>query len=110
MEQVTKIGPEPVERSPEGWWVHPAFSAFLDGREWVTTAEFHDWLNRNGLRCSTTYFDVDEDTPEAREWSKSGTFAGWEPERPDGEGWFIGSIHESEDEGPLCVWFRQKEG
>ncbi|EJC4159266.1 hypothetical protein NMZ70_005405, partial [Escherichia coli] len=31
----------------------------------------------------------------------------WEPERPEGDGWFIGSIHDTED-GPVCVWLRNK--
>ncbi|EOK3493480.1 hypothetical protein ACJQTL_004904, partial [Escherichia coli] len=31
----------------------------------------------------------------------------WEPERPEGNGWFIGSIHDAED-GPVCVWLRNK--
>ncbi|MED9131274.1 hypothetical protein RCM40_10780, partial [Escherichia marmotae] len=25
----------------------------------------------------------------------------------EGEGWFIGSIHDTED-GPVCVWLRNK--
>ncbi len=31
----------------------------------------------------------------------------WEPERPEGDGWFIGSIYDTED-GPVCVWLRNK--
>lgn len=31
----------------------------------------------------------------------------WEPERPEGDAWFIGSIHDTED-GPVCVWMRNK--
>ncbi len=31
----------------------------------------------------------------------------WEPERPEGEGWFVGSIHDTED-GPVCIWLREK--
>lgn len=27
----------------------------------------------------------------------------WQPSAPAGEGWFIGSIHDTED-GPVCVW------
>ncbi|HGV2417417.1 TPA: hypothetical protein ACNCFI_004887, partial [Escherichia coli] len=33
--------------------------------------------------------------------------AAWEPERPEGEGWFVGSIHDTED-GPVCIWLREK--
>ena len=30
----------------------------------------------------------------------------WHPSAPEGEGWFIGSIHDTED-GPVCVWLRE---
>ncbi|MBI0992564.1 hypothetical protein HCI46_10105, partial [Escherichia coli] len=43
-------------------------------------------------------FNPDADGPD---------IAAWEPERPEGEGWFIGSIHDTED-GPVCVWMRNK--
>ncbi|MCV5421355.1 hypothetical protein OFN47_32105, partial [Escherichia coli] len=26
---------------------------------------------------------------------------------PEGEGWFVGSIHDTED-GPVCIWLREK--
>ncbi|HFO5431081.1 TPA: hypothetical protein ACHKAL_003391, partial [Escherichia coli] len=43
-------------------------------------------------------FNLDADGPD---------IASWKPERPEGEGWFIGSIHDTED-GPVCVWLRNK--
>ncbi|ENZ4931634.1 hypothetical protein ACNBFU_005418, partial [Escherichia coli] len=43
-------------------------------------------------------FNLDADGPD---------IAAWEPERPEGEGWFVGSIHDTED-GPVCVWLRNK--
>ncbi|EJN3771908.1 hypothetical protein NVA45_004960, partial [Escherichia coli] len=44
-------------------------------------------------------FNPDADGPD---------IAAWEPERPEGEGWFIGSIHDTED-GPVCIWLRNCE-
>ncbi|HFY0714224.1 TPA: hypothetical protein ACIGWI_005050, partial [Escherichia coli] len=29
------------------------------------------------------------------------------PEAPEGEGWFVGSIHDTED-GAVCIWLRQE--
>lgn len=29
----------------------------------------------------------------------------WQPSMPEGEGWFIASIHDTED-GPVCLWIR----
>ncbi len=43
-------------------------------------------------------FDLDAAGPD---------IAVWEPERPEGEGWFVGSIHDTED-GPVCIWLREK--
>lgn len=44
------------------------------------------------------FFDLDAAGPD---------IAAWEPERPEGEGWFVGSIHDTED-GPVCIWLREK--
>jgi hypothetical protein len=30
----------------------------------------------------------------------------WQPSAPAGDGWFIGSIHDTED-GPVCIWLRE---
>lgn len=43
-------------------------------------------------------FNPDADGPD---------IAAREPEWPEGDGWFIGSIHDTED-GPACVWLRNK--
>ncbi|EHS1468042.1 hypothetical protein KVU04_000898, partial [Salmonella enterica subsp. enterica serovar Typhimurium] len=29
----------------------------------------------------------------------------WQPEAPEGERWFVGSIHDTED-GEVCIWLR----
>lgn len=44
------------------------------------------------------HFNLDADGPD---------IAAREPERPEGEGWFVGSIHDTED-GPVCIWLREK--
>lgn len=109
MEKVNApVAPHPVTRSEDGWYVHPRLNDFLDGREYITPAEFNQWLSDNNLQSSMTFMDLEDDSPLAQEWAASSSFAGWEPERPEGEGWFIGSIHESEDDGPVCLWLRQK--
>lgn len=37
---------------------------------------------------------------------QAGASSAWEPPRPEGEGWFVLSIHDTEDWGPVCVWVR----
>lgn len=91
-----------VERDENGYWTHPAWPPFDEEyipRSWfidrgleVATVDFHDEVPEH---VSDAYFD-DCDC----------NCSGWEPSRPDGEGWFIFSIHEYED-GPVCVWVRQ---
>ncbi|WP_162988176.1 hypothetical protein [Alcaligenes aquatilis] len=33
----------------------------------------------------------------------SGDFSGWNPSPPQGDGWFIISVHDSDD-GPVALW------
>ena len=62
----------------------------------------HGWRKNNLQWTIRTMdedgFNLDADGPD---------IASWKPERPEGESWFIGSIHDTED-GPVCVWLRNK--
>lgn len=93
----------PVERDEYGYWTHPEYEKFCDGREIISTEEFDAWMQKNNLQWTITYRDeggIDPDTDGA-------DISAWEPERPAGEGWFIGSIHDTED-GAVCIWLREK--
>lgn len=60
-------------------------------------------MAENNLQCVLCFRDegcADLDACDA-------DISAWEPERPEGDGWFIGSIHDTED-GPVCVWLRNK--
>lgn len=63
--------------------------------------ELANRLDVNGLVWSVVYRDEDEIDPQIDGYDISA----WEPETPDGEGWFVGSIHDSED-GAVCIWLR----
>ncbi|WP_366557365.1 hypothetical protein [Pantoea rodasii] len=39
------------------------------------------------------------------DYRKTGNCGAWQPSGPAGEGWFTGSIHDTDD-GPVCVWLR----
>ncbi|ELY5803531.1 hypothetical protein SNN69_002917 [Cronobacter sakazakii] len=97
--KVTEVA---VERDEYGCWTHPAFRAFCGEREYIPNEEFEAWLKENNLMCAFVYrdefdlpFDIYCDT------------YGWEPEKPVGDGWFVGSIHDTED-GAVCIWLRQE--
>ena len=105
--QIPPVVAVPVTRTKEGYWLHPAIEEMLAGREGVETAEFNAWLEDNGLETSGSIWG-DEDSDEYRVYLTSGSCAAWEPEPPEGEGWFLASIFDSEDWGPECFWLRNK--
>jgi hypothetical protein len=100
----------PVERCHYGAWIHPALDALHGEREIVPDDEFNQWMDANGLEHVITIMDQDEPSMALAEWETLGSFSAWEPEKPDGDGWFVGSIHDTEDDGPVCMWFRSVEG
>ena len=93
----------PVERDEYGCWTHPEYENFCAGREYISTGEFDVWIDKNNLQWTIRTMDEDDFNPDA----DSPDISVWEPERPEGDGWFIGSIHDTED-GPVCVWLRNK--
>lgn len=99
---VEYVLPLPVVRNEVGMWTHPAYLAAFGGCETVPTGIIKGWLEGNDLVSKTVVF-APSDTGDIS-WDD---VAAWEPEAPEGEGWFIGSIHESEDDGVVCVWLRK---
>lgn len=92
----------PVQRNEVGMWTHPAYLKAFGGCDSVPAGMFNAWLQHLDLESKTVVFspnDIGEISWE--------DVAEWEPEAPDGQGWFIGSIHESEDYGVVCVWLRK---
>lgn len=93
----------PVERDEYGCWTHPEYEKFCAGREYISTEEFDAWMKENNLQWTIRSMDEDDFDLDAA----GSDIAAWEPERPEGEGWFVGSIHDTED-GPVCIWLREK--
>lgn len=94
----------PVERDQYGYWTHPLYEQFCDGREFIAPDEFNAWLDKNGLEWKVAYRGEDDIDTEVDGYDISS----WQPESPTGEGWFVGSIHDAED-GAVCIWLRRKE-
>jgi len=101
-EETVLIQPMPVERADMGEWTHPAWPR--DGEE---DAIPKSWFADNGLELFIV--EMESDGPEElnRQWEEEGLCdcTAWVPSRPAGDGWFIFSIHNTED-GPICVWVR----
>jgi hypothetical protein len=102
----------PVERDEYGFWTHPKYEEFCDGRESIPTAEFDEWMQNNGMDWGITELETD---PSAEadairdRYFEAGDLnvSDWNPTPPAGDGWFVGSIHDTED-GPVCIWLRGK--
>lgn len=99
------ISPLPVERDQYGYWTHPIYEEFCAGREHIPTEEFNAWMKASGLEWTVTYRDEEEADPAVDGYDISA----WKPEAPVGDGWFVGSIHDTED-GAVCIWLRNKSG
>ncbi|WP_210526439.1 hypothetical protein [Pantoea ananatis] len=95
----------PVERDQYGYWSHPDYLAFCDGREYIPTEEFDQWMKAKGLEWKVDYRDEEEIEPDVDGYDLST----WNPEAPAGDGWFVGSIHYTDD-GAVCIWLRTKGG
>lgn len=93
---------EEPQRDGQGFWTHSAYFSPSGGYEFGRPGEYDTWLNESGLESIT------ETMPE-NFWSDIEGCNGWDPhiDRPDGDGWFIGSIHDTEEEGPVCIWLRK---
>ncbi|MHA0917156.1 hypothetical protein ACR9H8_20745 [Kosakonia cowanii] len=97
-----KILALPVERDQHGYWTHPVYEKFCDGREYISNEEFNVWMKDNGLEWEVEYRDEEALDPDVDGYDLST----WQPEAPAGEGWFVGSIHDTDD-GAVCIWLRK---
>ncbi|WP_277973345.1 hypothetical protein [Pantoea agglomerans] len=100
-----KIEALDVQRDQYGYWSHPDYLAFCDGREFDPSVEFDQWMAQmfqsKGLEWKVDYRDEEEIDPNVDGYDLST----WNPEAPTGDGWFIVSIHNTED-GAVCIWLR----
>lgn len=94
--------PLPVERDQLGHWTHPAWPQ--DGEE---NALPKAWFAEHGLDLFIVEFENDAPEELADAYFEQGNpdCSAWQPSTPPGEGWFVFSIHDTED-GPVCVWVR----
>lgn len=98
-----KIQPMEPQRNSEGYWCHP------DMPEIETSEQFDAWISSQGLQYAVHCLDGDDGigAEDAQErYSEGDTdILAWQPSAPAGDGWFIASIHDTED-GPVCLWIR----
>ncbi|MEY0147140.1 hypothetical protein AB7W18_03315 [Providencia rettgeri] len=97
------IKPELVERDENGYWAHSQIPVSED------IGFLKQWFDNNCLEIYGVCMDgdIDESHPTFKRYFIDGDcdISGWVPSKPQGDGWFIGGIFESEY-GPVCSWLR----
>ncbi|EOC0003256.1 hypothetical protein ACI01E_004062 [Cronobacter turicensis] len=87
-----------VVRDQYGYWTHPCFF-----NEEINIS-FEAWAAQNQLTWKLSFFENEANENVCASYYQGETdINGWVPFKPAGYGWFIGSIHDTE-EGPVCVW------
>ncbi|CAI0723991.1 Uncharacterised protein [Serratia proteamaculans] len=100
---ITALEPQ---RDENGYWTHPDYFVPANDMEFGAPGEFEAWLEANGLIGHLQWMESDAtEEQQAAYEAGDGDVSQWNPTLPEGEGWFIGSIHDTED-GPVCYWLR----
>lgn len=99
------IQPAPVDRSGElGQWHHPELPDFDEGDE----ERFKAWLRQQQLELRHIWLQ-DDDSPQAQHYwdGNDPDLTFWTPQPPDGEGWFLLWLCDTEDGG--CATFARRQ-
>lgn len=90
-----------VERDQFGFWTHPNYPDLADN---CSSNEAQETLRRLGLELQTVF--MESDAPRLYDFARSDQrYSEWIPTRPEGSGWFVLSIHDTEN-GPVCQYVR----
>ncbi|EOG4613932.1 hypothetical protein ACLD9I_003560 [Pseudomonas aeruginosa] len=90
-----------VERDQFGFWPHPNYPDLADN---CSSNEAQETLRRLGLELQTVF--MESDAPRLYDSARSDQrYSEWIPTRPEGSGWFVLSIHDT-DNGPVCQYVR----
>ena len=92
------IGPVAPERDGDGYWSHPAIALQPDGWDESTpTSDIKAWYASQGLEVSIVNLEDQDGDLLDRIWDDKSTLTEWDPVPPDGDGWFLFSIFDSEE-------------
>lgn len=90
-----------VERDQFGFWTHPNYPDLADN---CSSSEAQETLRRLGLELQNVF--MESDAPRLYDSARSDQrYSEWIPTRPEGAGWFVVSIHDT-DNGPVCQYVR----
>jgi hypothetical protein len=94
----------PVKRDENGFFQHPDLPDFDEGDGERCKA----WIAEQGLQVQMVSLEYHSDEAVSERYFEAGDpdCSYWEPDRPEGEGWFCLAIHDTDD-GPVCWWARR---
>ncbi|EPB4297703.1 hypothetical protein [Yersinia enterocolitica] len=100
----------PVERDNCGFWTHPDYFVPANGNEFGVEGEFDAWKALNRVVGKLEWMECEDNAEELQAAYDAGNcdLSMWQPNPPAGDGWFMASIHDTED-GPVCYWLRPIE-
>ena len=103
-EEIKLIQPAPVVRDEYGMFAHPDMPDFDDGDGDKVKA----WVAEQALEVAMVSIEY-ADQAVADRYFEAGDpdCSYWEPDQPEGEGWFCLAIHDTDD-GPVCWWARRE--
>lgn len=104
-EEIKLIQPARVVRDEYGMFAHPDMPDFDEGDGDKCKA----WIAAQGLQVKMVSLEYHSDEAVSQRYFEAGDpdCSYWEPDRPDGEGWFCLAIHDTDD-GPVCWWARRE--
>lgn len=102
------IQPSPIERDDDGHYYHPDLPHWPDGDN---DEAIHQWMKEQGIVgfVMLDMFDGLTDLPDdeierlSQHWEQTGDISEFPLLKPEGDDWFLLSIHETED-GPFAWW------
>lgn len=102
---VRLIEPAQVIRDENGMFQHPELPNFDEG----DGEKCKQWIAEQGLQVKMVELEYHSDESVSERYFEAGDqdCSYWEPDRPDGEGWFCLAIHDTDD-GPVCWWARRE--
>lgn len=104
-EETVLIEPKEVVRDNCGNWTHPDMPVWGENESFEV---IRAWFEAQHIEWQWISLSDDLSEDAYSEWAEKGDYdaEGWEPTKPEGDGWFCLSIHDVDD-GPVCWWARR---
>ncbi|OTG85856.1 hypothetical protein B9T31_09695 [Acinetobacter sp. ANC 4558] len=112
--EIKQLTPAEITRNDYGFWTHPVLDEYLNqvlgDREFMTNSEHLHMMNyfNINLRQTQMEWDCSEELSD-KYWGDGDidAVAEWQPTQPQGDGWFLVSINDTDD-GPIAWWAKEK--